>query len=81
MRRFECLVLLYGGPDQLMPITSGLATVLAVLLMFWNKVAGFVARVFHRNQSGRPSEADPNRAAGSESGSNNISIAGSPEKR
>jgi len=35
---FNLLAMFYGGPDQLMPLTSGLAAILAVLLMFWNKV-------------------------------------------
>ncbi len=30
--------ILYGGPDQLMPLTSGLAAAFAILLIFWNKV-------------------------------------------
>lgn len=29
---------LYGGPDQLMPITSGLTAIFALFLIFWNKV-------------------------------------------
>jgi hypothetical protein len=31
-------MLFYGGPDQLMPLTSGLAAIFAFLLVFWNKV-------------------------------------------
>ncbi|HKU21497.1 MAG TPA: hypothetical protein VJQ50_10825 [Terriglobales bacterium] len=31
-------LILYGGPDQLMPLTSGLAAAFAFLLIFWNKV-------------------------------------------
>jgi hypothetical protein len=48
---------LYGGPDQVMTVTSGLASVLGLLLLFWNKVVGVffkVVRLF------RPS--DPNVA-------------------
>lgn len=43
------LLALYGGPDQIMGLASGLATVVGVLLMFWNKVMvtmGKVVRVF-----------------------------------
>ena len=36
--RLHLLALLYGGPDQLMPLTSGLAAVFALVLVFWNKV-------------------------------------------
>jgi len=39
--------LLYGGPDQLMPLTSGLAAAFAFLLIFWNKTLGFLARVWN----------------------------------
>ena len=32
----------YAGPDQVMTVTSGLASILGLLLIFWNKVvAGF----------------------------------------
>jgi hypothetical protein len=51
------LLALYGGPDQVMTVTSGLASVLGLLLLFWNKVVGVffkVVRLF------RPS--DPNVA-------------------
>jgi hypothetical protein len=73
------LFALYGGPDQLMPITSGLATILAFLLIFWNKVMGFLVRLFHRTQ------ADPNRESGkhniSSAESNQVSSESSLEKR
>ena len=39
------LILLYGGPDQLMPLTSGLAAVFAFLLIFWNKTLFFFCKV------------------------------------
>jgi len=32
------LLALYGGPDQIMPLTSSLAAIFAFLLMFWGKV-------------------------------------------
>lgn len=36
------LIALYAGPDQVMTVTSGLASILGVLLIFWHKVvAGF----------------------------------------
>jgi hypothetical protein len=35
--RFDLLAL-YGGPDQVMTVTSGLASLLGLLLIFWNKV-------------------------------------------
>ena len=36
--RIELMAFLYGGPDQLMPLASGLAAIGAFLLIFWNKV-------------------------------------------
>jgi hypothetical protein len=45
------IVVLYLGPDQIMPLTSALGAVVGVALMFWNRVVGvaqkcwtFVAR-------------------------------------
>jgi len=55
---------LYAGPDQVMTVTSGLASLLGLLLIFWNKVvAAFfrVIRVFHRagpSPSGTPAKAE-----------------------
>ena len=43
--RVESLLALYGGPDQVMTVTSGLASVLGLLLLFWNKVVGFFFKV------------------------------------
>jgi len=45
MRLLLC-VWLYGGPDQLMPLTSGLATVFAFFLIFWNKILWFCTRIW-----------------------------------
>jgi hypothetical protein len=44
---FNLLALFYGGPDQLMPLTSGLAAILALLLMFWNKVLVTVGKLLN----------------------------------
>ena len=35
----------YGSPDQIMTVTSGLASALGILLIFWNKMAGLFFRV------------------------------------
>lgn len=45
------LLAFYGGPDQVMTVTSGLASLLGLLLIFWNKlVATFfkVVKIFRR---------------------------------
>jgi hypothetical protein len=36
---------LYAGPDQIMTVTSGIAGILGVLLIFWNKVVGWFFKV------------------------------------
>jgi len=48
---------LYVGPDQVMTVTSGLAAVVGVLLMFWNKVVGFFLRIFHISRRTPKSDA------------------------
>lgn len=48
----QSLLLLYVGPDQILPLTSALAAALGVLLMFWQRavalVRGLWERVFKR---------------------------------
>ena len=46
----------YGGPDQIMTVTSGLASLLGVLLIFWNKVVSLFFRIvrFFRGSSELP---------------------------
>jgi hypothetical protein len=45
-------LVLYIGPDVFLPVLSALAGALGVLLMFWQRVTGLVARlwrtIFHR---------------------------------
>ncbi|MGE3956198.1 MAG: hypothetical protein AB7H96_05715 [Vicinamibacterales bacterium] len=38
-------VLLYIGPDVFLPLTSALAAMAGFLLMFWQRVLGFVMRL------------------------------------
>lgn len=42
------LVLLYIGPDALMPLASALAAAVGLLLMFWRRTVGFVRMVAQR---------------------------------
>ncbi len=37
---------LYIGPDVFLPITSALAAIAGVLLMFWNRVVGLVKKLY-----------------------------------
>jgi hypothetical protein len=53
------LLALYAGPDQVMTVTSGLASVLGLLLLFWNKLVGLFWRVVRRFRPGSQS-ATPN---------------------
>jgi len=55
---FERLAL-YGGPDQVMTVTSGLASALGLLLIFWNKVAALFFRFLRFfKRSPHPAAAD-----------------------
>ncbi len=54
---FPILALLYGGPDQLMPLTSGLAAVFAFLLIFWNKVLVALGKLLNLFKAHKPSES------------------------
>jgi hypothetical protein len=57
--RFDLLAL-YAGPDQVMTVTSGLASVLGLLLIFWNKVVGIFFKVVRKfSRSATPAPAAP----------------------
>lgn len=60
------LFALYAGPDQVMTVTSGLASLLGLLLIFWNKVvAAFfrIVRIFHRSEPNPPAATAPTEAS------------------
>jgi hypothetical protein len=64
--RFDLLAF-YGGPDQVMTVTSGLASVLGLLLLFWNKVVGLffkMVRMFRRSDAPATSEASKDAPKG-----------------
>lgn len=51
------LIAFYGGPDQIMAVTSGIATIVGVALMFWNKlVVGFGKIVSRFHPPAQPQE-------------------------
>ncbi len=53
------LLALYGGPDQVMTVTSGLASLLGLLLLFWNKVVGIFFKVVRKfTRSATPADVD-----------------------
>ena len=39
------VILLYAGPDQILPLMSLLGAILGVLLVFWQRFVGLVRRV------------------------------------
>ncbi len=39
-------VLLYIGPEAFLPLTSAIAAIVGVVLMFWNRVVGFARKIF-----------------------------------
>jgi hypothetical protein len=59
---FELLAL-YAGPDQVMTVTSGIASIIGVLLVFWNKlVAAFfriIGRAPHASEPATPTTSGP----------------------
>ncbi|HZQ17119.1 MAG TPA: hypothetical protein VFA90_00245 [Terriglobales bacterium] len=44
------LLAFYGGPDQVMTVTSGIASVVGFLLIFWNKVVATFCKLFGLTQ-------------------------------
>jgi len=46
-------MIIYIGPDQVMPVSTVLGTLVGLLLLFWNKVIGLFYRI-----TGRPIEKD-----------------------
>ena len=52
------LALFYGGPDQIIPLQTGLAALLALALMFWNKLLVAFHRVVGRFKP-KPEESAP----------------------
>jgi hypothetical protein len=45
MTGLGAFVLLYIGPDQILPLTSVLGAITGLLLMFWNRVMGLLRTV------------------------------------
>lgn len=40
------IVILYVGPETILPLTSALAAIVGVLLIVWHRVAGLVRKVW-----------------------------------
>lgn len=54
--RLEILAV-YAGPDQVMTVTSGLASIVGVLLIFWHKVIAAFDTVVHKLRGSTVAEA------------------------
>ena len=50
---------LYAGPDQVMTVTSGLASLLGLLLIFWNKVVAAFFRIVRVFRGADPNPSVP----------------------
>lgn len=47
------IVVLYVGPDQIMPLTSAIGAIVGLALMFWNRIVGLAYKfwvMFSRRQ-------------------------------
>ena len=42
------LFALYAGPDQVMTVTSGIASIVGVLLIFWHKVVAAFSKMINK---------------------------------
>jgi hypothetical protein len=49
------LLALYAGPDQVMTVTSGIAGIIGMLLIFWNKLVVAFFKFFKGSQPASPS--------------------------
>ena len=57
------LLAFYAGPDQVMTVTSGLASIVGVLLIFWHKVVAAFHKIvdkFRRSGDLQPVSKDTN---------------------
>lgn len=50
------VIALYGGPDQVMTVTSGIASIIGVLLIFWHKVVNAFFKLFGVKRNNAPAE-------------------------
>ena len=56
------LMAFYAGPDQVMTVTSGIASIVGFLLIFWNKTRGLLFKLFRRSRAPHASTPEPDRA-------------------
>ena len=51
------MALFYGGPDQLLPLTTGFSAVVALALIFWNKILVIAVGIQRRFRRARADQA------------------------
>gem|GEM_PF-2847227 len=44
--QFWSLILLYAGPDQLLPIASVIGSIIGILLIFWQRLVGAMRNAY-----------------------------------
>ena len=44
----------YGGPDQVMTVTSGIASIIGIALVFWHKLVNLFFRIIGRKPAPTP---------------------------
>lgn len=51
------LLAFYAGPDQVMTVTSGIASIVGFLLIFWHKVVAAFFKLFGRTRKSADTSA------------------------
>ncbi len=46
VHQFFPIIMLYIGPETILPLTSALAAILGVLLMFWQRFVGLLRKLW-----------------------------------
>lgn len=69
--RSGLFAMFYGGPDQLMPLQTAMATVLAFLLIFWNKASLLFARAWKWLRTCRGENAESREGSSRPTGGGN----------
>jgi hypothetical protein len=52
------MILLYLGPDTLIPLASILAAVVGLILLFWNRLVGLGRKLFGRGRQDEPASPE-----------------------
>jgi hypothetical protein len=50
------MIVLYLGPDSLIPLASILAAVVGFILLFWHRGVGLVRKLFGRGRQDEPAD-------------------------